>query len=176
MMTAFLSSGRPAADIASRLPDDPCGIHESPSLCTNLPNPVGAPITFATEIEKAFEIVVRKIEKKLRKTDNSQFELRLCRVYQGLTSIFLRKTKLLRPPTHTTIVDCSETPIPHIQTSRSVPVGFPLSATLVHIFSKNYWDFSRINLHQRPVITENIEFYHFRFDFFQTMQINPHDP
>ncbi len=53
------------------------------------------------------DIVVRKAEKKLRKTENSQFELRLFLVYQPLTSISQQKLKFLRQPSDTTIVDSS---------------------------------------------------------------------
>jgi hypothetical protein len=53
------------------------------------------------------ELVVRKVEKNLRQTENSKFELRLFRVYQPLTSIFQQKLKFLKQPPHTTIVDCT---------------------------------------------------------------------
>src|SRR6185436_13607525 len=42
MMTDSLSSRRPAAHFASRLPDDSCGLHESGALCTNLADPLRA--------------------------------------------------------------------------------------------------------------------------------------
>jgi hypothetical protein len=51
------------------------------------------------------EIVVRKTEKKLRQTENSQLELRIFRVYQPLTSKISENKKFQRHPTHTTIVD-----------------------------------------------------------------------
>ena len=41
-MTASLSSGRPATYCVPRLPDDPCGLHESPLLCTDVIDPVRA--------------------------------------------------------------------------------------------------------------------------------------
>ena len=61
-----------------------------------------------TRLEKAEtqpEIVVRKAEKNLRQAENSQFELRIFRVYQILTSISQQKLNFLKQPPHTTIVD-----------------------------------------------------------------------
>src|SRR3954466_2435560 len=63
-----------------------------------------------TRLEKAEtqpEIVVRKAEKNLRQAENSQFELRIFRVYQILTSISQQKLNFLKQPPHTTIVDWS---------------------------------------------------------------------
>src|SRR5688572_26522028 len=37
MMTANLSSRRPVAHPAPRLPDDPCGLHKSAAVCTSSP-------------------------------------------------------------------------------------------------------------------------------------------
>ena len=51
------------------------------------------------------EIVVRKADKNLRQTENSQLELRIFRVYQPLTSKISENKKFLRQPPHTTIVD-----------------------------------------------------------------------
>src|SRR6476620_6401710 len=42
MMTVSLSSGRPATYCVPRLPDDLCGLHESPLLCTDVVDPVRA--------------------------------------------------------------------------------------------------------------------------------------
>src|SRR4051812_9064616 len=84
-----------------------------------------------TSLEKAEtqpEIVVRKVEKKLRQAENSQFELRprfakrttlagplnrgglgnsIFPPYQSLTSISQQKLNFLKWPSHTTIVDWS---------------------------------------------------------------------
>src|SRR3954469_3060559 len=61
--------------------------------------------TLAKKAETQPEIVVRKAETNLRQTENSQFKLRLFRVYQPLTSISQQKLNFLKQPTHTTIVD-----------------------------------------------------------------------
>src|SRR4051812_46211774 len=61
-----------------------------------------------TRLEKAEtqpEIVVKKAETNLRQPEISQFELRLFRVYQILTSISQQKLNFLKQPPHTTIVD-----------------------------------------------------------------------
>jgi hypothetical protein len=58
------------------------------------------------QAETSSEIVVRKADKNLRQTENSQLELRIFRVYQPLTSKISENKKFLRQPTHTTIVDC----------------------------------------------------------------------
>src|SRR3954469_2798374 len=60
--------------------------------------------TLAKKAETQPEIVVRKAEKNLRQTENSQFKLRLFRVYQLLTSISQQKLNFLKQPLHTTIV------------------------------------------------------------------------
>jgi hypothetical protein len=52
--------------------------------------------------------VVRKAEKNLRQTENSQFKLRLFRVYQPLTSISRQKLNFLREASNTTIVDSTQ--------------------------------------------------------------------
>src|SRR3954465_4276776 len=64
--------------------------------------------TLAKKAETQPEIVVRKAEKNLRQTENSQFKLRLFRVYQPLTSISQQKLNFLRQPLHTTIVDSAD--------------------------------------------------------------------
>jgi len=61
-----------------------------------------------TRTEKAEtqpEIVVRKADKKLRKTENSQFELRIFRDYQPLTSKNTKIKNFAQPVPDTTIVD-----------------------------------------------------------------------
>src|SRR3954468_19522126 len=53
------------------------------------------------------DIVVRKAEKNLRQTENSQFELRIFGIYQPLTPISQQKLNFLLAASDTTIVDCT---------------------------------------------------------------------